>query len=441
MEEKREENLPHVSEFPEYCTPVGVTVGRIRKVIHPSGTKRFIGVDLSKQSCYVCIINRDGQIELHRNFSLRSDKRSELYEKLQEGDLVLMEASTGTFNIARALNKLPGVLACVVNPHSTRINETKKKTDKEDSLFLAKLILRTPVEELQLVSIPSDQEMENRDVISHYRHVDNRHTQVVNQLHALFFDKGFPEVGKTHDLHTKVGRYGAIEKCFGTDRAYSFTKRIAKDLSKELSLLEEQQAVGERQMARIVKQNDRVAAILGSIPGVGLKTIAAFIAFVGDVERFSQGKQLSAYCGLVPRVYQSGQKDGIRKITKEGQAALREYLVEAVFAMMRTKFNFPLKEKYLELRQRMKSRKAAIAVARKLVVMIFSMLKKGTLYMVEKEENREQVAAYHKRKYIQSVGRYYKFRESCKDISAMIEITNTFYSNELGVLKFKQQGA
>jgi len=97
-------------------------------------------------------------------------------------------------------------------------------------------------------------------------------------------------------------------------------------------------------MARIVKQNDRVAAILGSIPGVGLKTIAAFIAFVGDVDRFSQGKQLSAYCGLVPRVYQSGQKDGIRKITKEGQAALREYLVEAVFAMMRTKFNFPLKK-------------------------------------------------------------------------------------------------
>ena len=109
MEEKREEKLPQVSEFPEYCTPVGVTVGRIRKAIHPSGTKRFIGLDLSKQSCYVCIINRDGQIELLGKFSLQSDKRSELYEKLQEGDLVLMEASTGTFTIARAMNKLPAI--------------------------------------------------------------------------------------------------------------------------------------------------------------------------------------------------------------------------------------------------------------------------------------------------------------------------------------------
>jgi hypothetical protein len=97
-----------------------------------------------------------------------------------------------------------------------------------------------------------NQEMENRDVISHYRQIDNRHTQ--------------------------AGRYGAIEKCFGTERAYSFTKRIARDLSKELTLLKEQQERGEKQMARIVKHNDRMTAILGYIPGVGLKTIAAFIS-------------------------------------------------------------------------------------------------------------------------------------------------------------------
>jgi len=79
-------------------------------------------------------------------------------------------------------------------------------------------------------------------------------------------------------------------RIFGTDRAYSFTKRIAKDLSKELSLLEEQQAVGERQMARIVKQNDRVAAILGSIPGVGLKTIAAFYSLCRGRRQVFSGK-------------------------------------------------------------------------------------------------------------------------------------------------------
>jgi len=352
-----------------------------------------------------------------------------------------MEASTGTFNIARAMNKRPGVVACVVNPHSIRINETKKKTDKEDSLFLARLVFRTPVEELQLVSIPSDREMADRDTVSHYRKIDEVHTQVVNRLHALFLDKGFPEVGKAYNLHTKVGRLCAIETCFGTNRAHASAKRIAKELSKELTLLEELQESGEKQLARIVMQDERTATLLGSIPGVGLKTMASFIAFVGDVSRFSNAKQLSAYCGLVPRVYQSGQKDAARRITKEGQAALREYLIESVFAMTKTRFDFPLKHKFDELRQRMGARKAAVAIARKLVVMIYSMLRNGTLFTVEDELDRQQVVAYQARKQLPVIGRYNKIRKSCKGYTKMVNLTNSMKVNELGIFKFLNQGA
>jgi hypothetical protein len=76
-------------------------------------------------------------------YSLHSSRKDKLYESLKEGDLVLMEA-------------LPGFVACAINPQTTHINETKKKPVKEDSLFLARPIFRIPVEELQLMSIPSD---------------------------------------------------------------------------------------------------------------------------------------------------------------------------------------------------------------------------------------------------------------------------------------------
>lgn len=441
MEEKSTCINSNAFEYPGYCSPVGMATSEYSKNKHPKGTKRFVGVDLSKQSCYVCIIDLTGKVSIHEKFSLRSTNRNKLYGILQEGDLVLMEASTGTFTIARSMNKLPGIVACVVNPHTTHINETKKKTDKEDSLFLARLIFRTPVEELQLVSIPSDQEMANRDVVSHYRKIDELHTQLVNRLHALFFDKGFPEAGKAHNLHSKNGRISAIESCFGSKREYSFPKRIAKDLAKELTLFEDLQDSGERQMARIVLQDDRTATLLGSIPGIGLKTMAAFIAFVGDIDRFANPKQLAAYCGLVPRVYQSGQKDSARKITKEGQAALREYLVESVFAMTKTNFDFPLKQKFLEMKQRMGGRKAAVAIARKLVVIIYSMLKNGTLLTVEDETEKEELAAYHARKHLPVIGRYNQIRQSCKDYPMLKEKTKTMYTNELGVMKILQQGA
>jgi transposase len=133
---------------------------------------------------------------MHQQFPLHSKSKIWFHEVFQEGDLALMEASTGTFAIARAVNKLPGVTACVVNSHSL-VNHSKKKTDKEDALFLAKTLYMNPVSELPLVSIPGDTEMENREIVSHYRKIDELRTQTLNRLHAFFSRQGFSRSGKS----------------------------------------------------------------------------------------------------------------------------------------------------------------------------------------------------------------------------------------------------
>lgn len=120
---------------------------------------------------------------------------------------------------------------------------------------------------------------------------------------------------------------------------------------------------------------------------------------------------------------------------------MREYLVESVFAMTKTNFDFPLKQKFLEMKQRMGGRKAAVAIARKLVVIIYSMLKNGTLFTVEDETEKEELAAYHARKHLPVIGRYNQIRQSCKDYPMLKEKTKTMYTNELGVMKILQQGA
>lgn len=106
MEEKKTAGHPSVFDYPEYCTPVGIAAGEESRRKHKGGTKRFVGLDLSKQSCHVCIVDQQGMVVLHEGYSLRSSQRDRLYEVLEEGDLVLMEASTGTFNIARAMNNV-----------------------------------------------------------------------------------------------------------------------------------------------------------------------------------------------------------------------------------------------------------------------------------------------------------------------------------------------
>jgi hypothetical protein len=130
MEEKNICIDSNAFEYPQYCLPVEIATSEYGKAKHPKGPMRFVGVDLSKQNCYVCIIDLEGKIMVHEKYSLRSTKRDKLYEMVQEENLVLMEASTGTFTIARSMNRLPGVVACVINPHTTHINETKK-TDRQ----------------------------------------------------------------------------------------------------------------------------------------------------------------------------------------------------------------------------------------------------------------------------------------------------------------------
>jgi hypothetical protein len=99
---------------------------------------------------------------------------------------------------------------------------------------------------------------------------------------------------------------------------------------------------------------------------------------------------------------------------------------------------YGFKRKYDELRQRMGTRKAAVATARKFVVLIYSMLKNGTLFTVEEELERQWVAAYHARKHLPVIGRDNQIRQSCKEYSQIVKTTNSMAVNELGVLKFIQ---
>jgi hypothetical protein len=89
----------------------------------------------------------------------------------------------------------------------------------------------------------------------------------------------------------------------------------------------------------------------------------------------------------------------------------------------------------------MGARKAAVAIARKLVVMIYSMLRNGILFTVEDKLDKQQVAAYQARKRLPIIGRYNKIRKSCKGYTKMVNLTNSMKVNELGIFKFLNQGA
>jgi len=146
---------------------------------------------------------------------------------------------------------------------------------------------------------------------------------------------------------------------------------------------EELAAVAETRLDAIGTADPRVQ-LLDTVPGLGPRTAEAVVAHLGDPKRFRTGKQVAAYGGLVPRQYQSGEDDRRGRITKRGPAVLRKLLVQCAWAMLR--YNRWARAVFDRLsRGRARRKQAVVALARKVLVRCWAMLRDGAAWRGEPE--------------------------------------------------------
>ena len=145
----------------------------------------------------------------------------------------------------------------------------------------------------------------------------------------------------------------------------------------------------ERQIARIEKklnelnETDSRVQRLQTIPGVGPRTAEALVAVIDDPHRFRRANQLGSYLGMVPKQFESGQMSRQGRITKQGNAMLRTLLVEASWVALR--YNPRLRAIYRRITAGGKSRRkiAIVAVARRMLVIAWAMMRDGTEWRAE----------------------------------------------------------
>ena len=132
----------------------------------------------------------------------------------------------------------------------------------------------------------------------------------------------------------------------------------------------------------------REVELLTTIPGVGAYSALLIYAEIGDVGRFPNAERLASYAGLVPGVEQSGSVVRRRGITRRGNPLLRWILVEAVWSHLRCAGDTCLTRFYRRIAWRKgggaRARKqAAVATARKLLHVIYAMLRDGKPFMAQ----------------------------------------------------------
>lgn len=135
-----------------------------------------------------------------------------------------------------------------------------------------------------------------------------------------------------------------------------------------------------RQLVAAARQN-QACQLLMSIPGVGVITATSFVTAIEDPNNFKKSRSVAAWIGLTTRRYQSGEVDYDGHISRRGDRHLRGLLYEAAAVILtRCSAESSLRTWGLKLRERIGFKRAAVAVARKLAVIMHTMLKTGELF-------------------------------------------------------------
>jgi transposase len=135
--------------------------------------------------------------------------------------------------------------------------------------------------------------------------------------------------------------------------------------------------------ARIeILANEHDVDIVSSMPGIGKRSAAAILAEIGDAKRFSNGKQIASWTGLAPSLHQSAGVCILGSITKQGNKWLRWNMVEVAHAAVRVR-DSKFRALFLRVRAKKGNKTAYVAVARKMLTVIWHLLVNGEKYVEE----------------------------------------------------------
>ncbi|MBB4188903.1 IS110 family transposase [Sinorhizobium terangae] len=265
---------------------------------------------------------------------------------------------------------LPAI--CIEARHAQKVlNETLNKTDANDADGLAQL---AEAGFYKAVRVKAFDSMLTRTLVAARNQLLSISKQLSNQIRGLMKTFGLivPKgAGRVFDANVR----GLLDGNAGLELVVLPLLEAWRDIRRHAANLDHQ-VLGAARESQATK-------LLMTIPGVGAVTAVSYIAAIEDPVNFRTSRSVGAWLGLTTRRYQSGEIDYDGHISRRGDGQLRGLLYEAATVLLtRTsrRAECSLKTWGLKLRERLGFRRAAVAVARKLAVIMHSMLKTGEVF-------------------------------------------------------------
>lgn len=332
----------------------------------------FIGIDLHKKTISVCVVNQERKVLKRQTLYCAEPDKIVAFFQTWGPFQAVVEATASYEWLWRLLDPLAQRLV-LAHPKKMRvIAESKNKSDRLDAQVLAEFLALDMIPEAYR---PTPRQRQHRTLVRQRCFVQKNLTRVRNKIRRLLSDYN----ADRPDLFTKAG----LKSLLVTKKQLAEADRfVLNQLLAEWDYHRKQfQAVG-RQVKAFAQQaslkEQEIRTVLASMPTVGATTIEVVLSEIGDIERFRSTKRVVAYAGLAPGHRESAGHKKDLGITKQGSGLLRWVLIQTAWRMIRCSARWWLV--YDNLKKRRGSKRAIVAVARRLLTVMAALWRTGQRY-------------------------------------------------------------
>ena len=333
----------------------------------------FAGLDISMKETHICVMDREGKVALEAKAATSASAIAVELAKVRPAQRIVFETGRMATTLYHGLAAMGLPVVCIESRHAYQALKSlaTHKTDRNDARGLAHLA-RTGF--YKPVHVKSFRAHAVRALIIARKKLVGQRVTLENQIRGLALVFGVR-------LPRGLSPAFAEQVTSASSEVPALSSALRGLLVARNALLGAIAAIN-RDVKRLAHSFEACQRLM-TIPGVGHLTALAFVAAIDEPDRFRSSRDVGPYLGLVPRRWKSGEIDYTGSISKVGDRRVRTLLYEAANVMLtRYRGDLRLKDWALRIGKRSTMRKARVALARRLAIIMHAMLRDGTDFQV-----------------------------------------------------------
>jgi transposase len=330
--------------------------------------QQYVGLDVHKKFIQGCILDENGKVVLEQKFKSEPHSMDMFLLNVSKDSKIVLESCSCWQYVYDYLDDAEYKDLHLANPLRVRlIAESRKKTDKVDAKALANLLRVNLLPESYAPPLSVRYE---RQITRHRLSIVRLRSDVKRKIHALLLRHGIE-----YEFSDVFGKAG-IKYLYSLDLPECDRFEL-DNYVKTIEFLTERVNETQERVEEYANHSPQ-SRLLMTIPGIDYYSALMISAEIGDIRRFNTAKKLISYAGLNPSISQSGEKCYTGHIAKQGNNNLRWILGQCANVAVMNDSRLALF--YQRIKKCKRHNIAITATARKILTIIYAMLKNNTKY-------------------------------------------------------------